>query len=351
MRKPFASTLAAILAIVALAVATPASAKPAKPLFASREMIHLTIKAPVGMLAKVPEKDEKPIAGTLSVVGANPETLPITLAARGITRRRHDVCPFPPLRVEFPDKPPAGSLFQGQKKLKLVTHCQPATNFQQYLLLEYAAYRLYNVLTPASFAVRLAMIDYVNADGRAITSRLGFFIEAAGDVAKRNDLHEFETQSAVPSAQINPHDAARFAVFQYMIGNLDWSMTAGPSGSDCCHNARLFGAAGAPGNLIPVPYDFDYSGLVDAPYAVPPASVNLNSVRTRYYNGFCRTKSVVPAVAAEFTGQRAALLAVFDAIPQLDDGKRRKATDYLNGFFDQIATPANIDGKVLKTCG
>ena len=336
------SGLAAIVACLMLAV----GAADAKSLFGSSEMLHIIIKAPIGALPKVAATPEKSVAGTLSVVGDRPETLAITLTLRGLTRRRPDVCAFPPLRVTFPDKPPAGSLFEGQKKLKLVTHCQSANVYQQYLLLEYAAYRMYNVLTPNSFNVRLASIDYVDGDGKPITTRLGFFIEAVDDMAKRNDLREFETQTLVPSAKINAHDGARFALFQYMIGNLDWSMTAAPKGDDCCHNARLLTQKGKTDNLVPVPYDFDYSGLVDAPYAVPPVAVKLSSVRARYYNGFCRTNAEVPAVAAEFVARHGKIRAVLDDITALDDGKRQKAANYIDGFFDQLATPE----KLIKTC-
>jgi hypothetical protein len=354
MRKPVTAIFVAIVWVLAMALSAstaPASAKPARPLFASSELIHLTIKAPMGALTQDPARPNKPVAGTLTVVGGTPDTLAITLTPRGLTRRRPETCPFPPLRVEFPDKPPAGSLFEGQKKLKLVTHCQTANGFQQFVLLEYAAYRMYNVLTPTGFAVRLAMIDYVYPDGHPMVSRLGFFLEPAGDMAKRNDLRDLNLPTPVHSAQLSAHDSARFALFEDMIGNLDWSMIAGPAGSDCCHNTRLLGPEGATDNLVPVPYDFDYSGLVDAPYAVPPTAAKLSNVRERYYNGFCKHNVEIPAVAAEFLAKRAQLLAVLDAIPQLDDGRHRKAAAYLEAFFDQLATPASIDAKLLKTCG
>lgn len=341
-----------MLAAIFTGAAETADAKPAEPLFASSAMIHLTIKAPLDALQQDLANPGNTVAGTLSVTGGGgPETLPIKLSLRGLTRRRPDVCPFPPLRVAFDEKPPAGSLFKGQKNLKLVTHCQPTTGFQQYLLLEYAAYRMYNVLTPASFAVRLATIDYVDNAGHPITSRLGFFIESLGGMAKRNDLPEFKKSGTVSAAEINAHDSVRFALFQDMIGNLDWSMTANVADSDCCHNARLLGAEGATGNLIPVPYDFDYSGLVDTPYAVPPTAFNASSVRVRYYNGFCHANAQIPVVAAEFLAKRAELFAVLDAIPQLDSGKRRKAVDYLGSFFEQNATPESIDTKLRKNCG
>ena len=184
--------------------------------------------------------------------------MPVTLSVRGITRRKKDICSFPPLRVEFNAKPAVTSIFKGQKSLKLVTHCQQNEAFQQYVLLEYAAYRLYNALTPESFRVRLAKIDYVDQDGHIITSRVGFFIEDVDDVAKRNGQDRLRRVNRISISQLDPAAAARLAVFQYMIGNLDWAMIASLPGEDCCHNARLIGVKGATTGLIPVPYDFDF---------------------------------------------------------------------------------------------
>jgi len=338
----------AAIALLTSAAAGPAAAAKPKPLFAGSEPIHLTIKGPVGKLPRGGSGDLT-APGSLSVQGPAPETLAIKLSTRGITRRQADVCSFPPLRVEFTEKPPATSLFKGQKRLKLVTHCQPQGSFQQHVLLEYAAYRMYNVLTPVSFDARLATIDYVDPAGRPIVTRVGYFIEDIDDVAKRNDLERLKTKDKLPMAQLNAHDAERFALFQYMIGNLDWAMTAGPAGTDCCHNSRPLGAPGAAANLTPTPYDFDFSGMVDAPYATPPAGIKLANVRIRKYRGFCRFNDAAPAVAGEFTAHRAAILAVLDQTPQLDDNSRKKAGAYLATFFDQIGNPQEL-AKLTQGC-
>jgi len=340
----------AVVGLAFMAAGPPAAAATApKPLFASSDMIHLAIKGPIGSLAKGPTNAEKSVAGSLSVQGAAPETLAVSLSPRGITRRRKEVCTFPPLRVEFPEKPAATSLFKGQKRLKLVTHCRSPEGFQQYLLLEYAAYRMYNLLSPASFNVRLATVDYADENGRPITSRLGFFIEDADDVADRNDLRKFETTNRVPVAQLSPRDAARFVVFQNMIGNLDWAMTAGPAGDECCHNSRLIGAEGATTGFVPVPYDFDYAGMVDAPYAATPAGIPLANVRVRRYRGFCRHNAEAQTFAAELLAKRAAVLAVLDTVPQLEPKTRQKAGAYLAGYFDQIGSPGDV-AKLQQNC-
>ena len=333
-------------------VLTPAAAlaaEPAKPLFASNDPIRVTISGPISAIAGKAEQSEAPRPATLALTGTA-ETHAIQLSARGITRRKSETCQFPPLRVEFAAPPPAGSLFQGQKRLKLVTHCRESAGFQQHVLLEFAAYRFLNQLTPASYRVRLAQVDYVEPSGKLKASRVGFFIEDTDDLAKRNGLREAKMPDRIPSAQLAARDAARVALFEYMIGNLDWSIRAGPSGQGCCHNSRLIAPAAATTNLVPVPYDFDYSGLVDAPYAVPPEGMPVKSVRKRYYRGYCRHNAEALAVAAEVRAQRGALLAALSQIPQIEERTVRKASSFLDAFFADIASDQAVTAKLLKDC-
>ena len=334
----------AIFAVTAAPAPAPA-AEPAKPLFASDESIAIAIRGPIGRLASAEDRS-RIVPGTV-VAGA--ESLPVQLSPRGITRLRKETCQFPPLRVEFTGSPPATSTFAGQRRLKLVTHCRPSESFQQHLLLEYAAYRLYNQLTPYSFRVRLAQIDYVEDSGKPVTSRLGFFIEELGDVARRNGMSEARVGARIPVPSLNPADAARFAVFQYLIANLDWAMQAGPAGDTCCHNSRLIAAAGSPA-LTTVPYDFDYSGFVDAPYAVPPEGISVSSVKSRRYRGFCRHNNEALKAAAEVRAKGPALVATIHGIGQLSDGGRRKAAAFLERGLADIASDQLVTAKLLKTC-
>jgi hypothetical protein len=333
-----------ILGLLIAASAAPA-AEPAKPLFADDQLIHVTVRAPIGRLASSEDRS-RIVDGSLATGG---ESLPVRLSPRGITRLRKETCQFPPLRVDFSGAPPAASLFAGQRRLKLVTHCRPSEAHQQYVLLEYATYRLYNQLTPNSFRARLAQVDYVEDSGKPVTSRLGFFLEDLGDVARRNGLSEARVGARIPVASLNSADAARFAVFQYLISNLDWAMQAGPAGDTCCHNSRLIAPAGAT-SLTTVPYDFDYAGFVDAPYAVPPEGVKVSSVKSRYYRGFCRHNAEALKAAADIRAHQPAMLAILQQIPQLKDGTRRKAAAFLERSFADIATDQAVTANLLKTC-
>jgi hypothetical protein len=335
------------VAALSLAIGTGAAAKAPQPLFTSDEALELTLSGPLNTLSR--KAGAPAVPGVLKVEGAAPETLPVMLATRGTTRRTPQLCAFPPIRVEFAQKPPATSIFAGQKQLKLVTHCQAPERYEQGVVLEYEAYRLYNAMTPQSFRVRLAKMNYASESGSPITTRLGFFIEDIKDVARRNDRQRLRGVAHISASQLDPDAAARFAMFEYMISNLDWAMTDAQPGEDCCHNARLLTSNGATTGLIPVPYDFDYAGLVDAPYAVPPDSIHVANVRVRRYRGFCLHNSQAQAFAASLVTQRAALLSIIAQQPQLNSSFRDKATAYLGDFFDQIGSPAGVT-KITDGC-
>ena len=328
-----------------LARSAPASAQQPKPLFATSEPIHITIQAPLSGLIR--SRSDAVIQGTLT--DPTGQQLPVALSVRGITRRAADVCEFPPLRVQFTSPPPPASLFAGQKKLKLVTHCKNNPAFQQYVLLEYSAYRMYNVLTPHSFRVRLANVDYRGADGRPIVSRVGYFLEDLGDLARRNGMKETRAPEIIPNTDLKSADAARYALFQHMISNHDWSMRAGPKGRECCHNAELMGPL-APGATIPVPYDFDFSGFVNAPYATPPDQLKIHSVRDRFYRGYCIDNADVVAAARQMRDERPQMMAAVTSTPGLDPGTAKRAIGFLDGFFSEIASDEAVNKNLLARC-
>lgn len=336
-----------LLAPILLALPAIAGAQAAPtPLFATDEPIRLAIKGPIGAIVRKAESSVAPQAATMTL--ANPaEVHPIRLSARGLSRRKGDICQFPPLRVELTRPASAGSLFAGQKRMKLVTHCRSSDRFQQHLLLEYSAYRIFNLITPLSYRARLATVDYVEANGRPVTTRWAFLIEDLDDLARRNGLKPARVGDRIAKEQLDASQAGRFALFQYMIGNLDWSMRAGPAGEGCCHNGRLL-AGGA--KLVPVAYDFDYSGLVDAPYAVPPEGIRVSSVRERSYRGYCIHNQATLSAAAELRAQRPAIEALYGQIPGLSPSTQRKALAFLSRFFGEIATDEGVRSKILKDC-
>ncbi|QZD90569.1 hypothetical protein K3148_04020 [Qipengyuania aurantiaca] len=338
--------LSCALALVAM-LASPTRAQDSHqavtPLFASDDTLEVTITGPIRKIARNAEKSTEAYAARLEASG---ETFAITLAARGKTRRLKESCQFPPLRIAFSDKPGEQSLFHRNGRIKLVTHCRDNDRSEQTVLREYAAYRLYNRLTPESLRVRLAQITYID-DGKAVAERLGFFIEDVDDAARRLGRKEVDVVE-VPLSALDQQDAARYALFQYMIGNTDWAMAVGPPGERCCHNSRLVGDDGnAREALTPIPYDFDNAGLVNASYAVPNAQLRTRSVRQRVYRGLCRFNALVPAEAERLRNLRRDLEQEIAAIPYASERTRESMMDYLETFYRDLA---ELDRKVLADC-
>ena len=335
----------ALAALCLFALSSAAAAEEPKPLFAASDPIHITLQG--GLPTLIHNRSSAGVPATLTDPAGN--ALPVALTVRGITRRASDVCDFPPLRVEFTTPPPPTSPFAGQKKLKLVTHCKNSPAFQQYVLLEYSAYKMYNILTPHSFLVRLADVDYRDPSGREIISRVGYFMEDLSDVAKRNGLQQTHAPNLIPASDLSSPDAARYALFQDMIANHDWSMRAGPAGKACCHNAELIGPL-APGATIVIPYDFDFSGFVDAPYATPPDQLHISSVRERAYRGYCANNADVLTVARQMREARPQMMAAVTSTPGMDPQRASRAISYLDGFFADIASDETVTAKLLRRC-
>jgi hypothetical protein len=351
LRRASHWVLAALFSPLLLANLAHADISAPQPLFASDATIKIRIAAPFSALIRKAPRSTDPFDAKVFLQGEHAEELAIQLSARGLNRRKPTNCDFPPLKIEFLEKPGDRSLFKGQKSLKLVTHCRSAPSYQQFNLLEYTAYRLLNLLTPLSLRVRLAEIDYVEASSGAVRiHRLGFLIEDIEDLARRSGLEEIKTEALQP-AQLDEAAAARSALFQYMIGNLDWSLIAGPKGSNCCHNVKLIGRPSAsPQDVISVPYDFDSTGFVDPPYAVAPEGLPVRNVRTRYYRGFCQFNAQSAEAARLILERRLDLLATIGETPSLSAGSKNSATRYLESFFGEIADPAVFEHRILKNC-
>ena len=325
-----------------------ASAVEAAPLFESHDILEVRIEAPFRTLAKV-RSDEEYLDGALSYTGADGKqySFDLKVRARGRYRRQKTTCDFPPVRLNFRTQQLEGSEFEGQDKLKLVSYCKKRTRFEQLVLREYLAYRILQVLTDRSFGVRLLHITYVDTDrdGELLT-KYGFIIEDEDDVGERIGLTSLET-TGLDYDDLDARHANLISMYQYLIGNTDFSLIRGPADDDCCHNSVPF----SDGQLVtPVPYDFDFSGLVNAPYAEPNPRFKIRSVRTRVYRGRCSNNSVLPNTIEHIAGRKAVIYALLDDTPDLDKKNRAEVTRYLDSFFAEVGDPDQVERNFIKEC-
>jgi hypothetical protein len=309
-----------------------------RPLFADTNPFPFTLQADFKAIGKDRNPDSKnDYPGQLTLDGpGGPTVLHVKLRPRGHFRRRASVCSFVPVRVEFTKAEVKGTIFDGQKTLKLVVHCNNEDVYEQYILREYAVYRVMNLLTPMSFRARLARVSYMQANGvKPFTTRVGMFIEDQDDVARRAEARVMEIPR-VGFKELEPDPLSLVMVFEYMISNTDYSIFA-------LHNVKLLRTQDR--KVFVVPYDFDLSGLVNTSYAAPTPGIGQLTVRDRVYRGPCRPEADIQPVLERFRARKDDVFAVYDSVPGLDPGYRGDAKGYLQQFFSTITK----DSAVRKT--
>ncbi len=293
---------------------------------------------------KEPEKHP----GTLSYAGPQGAvSFALELETRGHSRLLKDTCDFPPLRLELAKGAAKGTLFRGIDELKLVTHCRTDSKFQQYVLLEYLVYRSYALLTDQSYRVRLLRIAYRDPGAtKPRWERLGFVIEDPEGVAKRLGA-DAVVERAVDLARVDAEAAARAEVFFYWAGMTDFSLRAG-SEKACCHNARMFRLPS--GVLFPIPYDFDQTGVVDPPYALPEPKLGIRRVTQRLFRGACARAEPQKRAIALLLAKRADIETLFRAQEGLEAAPQRKALGFLERFYTWASDPAAVERDAHPGC-
>jgi len=323
------------------------AAGPAGPLFDDDAVLELTITAPIATILRE-RSTEKYEPGTVSVrnPGGSVSEFEVRIRARGNFRR--ETCRHPPAWLNFRKSDVAGTLFAGQGKLKLVVHCDRSPLYDQLVIKEYLAYRVFNQLTDNSFRVRLLHVTYVDSDtGDARPPRYAFLIEHKSSLAARLGRDALDIDQASVAA-LDPVQLNLAIVFQYFIGNTDFSPLAAPAGNSCCHNFVLFGAPGQA--AVAIPYDFDQSGFVAAPYALPDPRFRIKNVRTRLYRGYCANNDRLAGSLQRFRDERGAIYALLAETPGLDASARKRLVAYTDRFYDLIDSPEDVHRRLENKC-
>jgi hypothetical protein len=226
----------------AAALLLAAAAGAEAPLFSSNDRLDFTLDLPLTTVLRK-DPDNPKLEGQLRYLNDAGETvaLPVTVTTRG--RSRLETCRFPPLWLRFEKKTVRGTLFAKQRRLKLVTHCRDSDQYARYVQQEHGIYRAFNALTERSFRVRMLEITYRDTDrGGRSSTHPAFFIEHVDAAAKRLGREELKVERVAPE-QLDGEHANLVDLFQFLIGNTDFSQLAGPPDDTCCHNGKVLGAS------------------------------------------------------------------------------------------------------------
>jgi len=315
----------------------------AAPLFNKDSVLDVTLAGPIGSLFE--NKEDR-------------TELPFELQADGVTHNievrlrghsRLEICTFPPLRLNFPENLGMQTVFDGQDKLKLVTHCRNYDRGEQDLLEEFLAYRIFNVISDKSYRVRLLRINYEDTDEKLnekASPRYGFLIEPDSLLAERIGATRVDLLG-VPKQRYDREHAALVFAFQYLIANTDWGYVKAIDENTCCHNGDLFEIDK---QILFVPYDFDRAGLINARYATPDSSLHIDRVTQRLYRGLCMDKEYLRAALQRINTRRSEILLVVQSVPGISEKNIGGATKFLNRFFKQAEREEELLRSFEKRC-
>ena len=269
------------------------------------------------------------------------DSLKIKLRARGNHRRQN--CHYAPLKLKLKKKATKGTMLEGTTKSKLVLPCLLQKNKNDLVVKEYMAYKLYEIISPYHFKTRLANIEFEEEKRSRIKMHnlKAILIEDIDKVALRHNGRAM-TRKVHPLQQ-DDLTSLQNSFFQYLIGNTDFSKRGG-------HNQKLLYVDN---KYVSIPYDFDMSGLVNAPYAFVSGMANIkgniSEVTQRVYKGYKRDYELLQEVRQEYIASKDEIFAVIDGLKQFfqNPGVFKEAKDYINDFFEIMESDIKFEKYIV----
>jgi hypothetical protein len=330
--------------LIAAAYCLPAAAQEpvdSVKFFLDETIIDVTLEMDLkDLLGKKQNERFLPAAITMAFKDGTVITEGIRVSVRGNFRK--ETCYMPGLKLDF-HNPTSPKLYK-LDELKMVCGCSGGGDNEQLVIKEYLVYKLYNALTPKSLNVRPMKITFKDAARkRKPYTQFGFLIEDIDNMARRNNM--IEVEGTVFNTELTDRaQMTMVALFQYMIGNTDWSV---PN----YHNVKLIGPKGDNTTRpLVVPYDFDICGFVDPPYATIDEQLqsSISSVRERLYRGFPRSMEELKAATQIFLDNKSQLYALISNNEWLTPKEKGKCTSYLDEFYKIISSDRDIQRAFIE---
>lgn len=293
------------------------------------------------LIKKKFEENWQPISLEFATTDNQPKIYNAKIRTRGNIRKK--ICYYPPLKLKFNKEWLTGKgLDSTFNDLKLVIGCKKGTYYTKLVLKEYLTYQLYAALTDYSFNTQLVSLKIIDSkEDRETIETIGFLIENQDEMASR-----FNGRCTKPkimrSKSIDTKQWAFLCLFEYMIGNTDWAM---PNS----HNIRYIVTRTA-NKAIPIAYDFDYSGIVNALYATHRESIDLEEITTRYFLGSCKIEDQFEQHIPLFLNKKETLYRIINEFNFLTLKERRGITKYLDEFYRVLSQPKSFKRNILNKC-
>ena len=312
-------------------------------LFGNDEPIYFTLKSDFKKFKKEKFKEKYQPAQLIYKINDSIEVNKnVRIKARGEFRKKH--CNFPPIRLNWRKTEIVKNEFVDYYKLKMVTHCNSSEHYEQYILKEYLCYKLYNIISDKSFRARLINITYIDEGHRKKKEikTWSFFIEDYTMLAERCNSYKLKNEK-LGMFSVEEQNLLEFSMFMFMIGNADWSVTG-------LHNLKLLKSKNfQQTKAFAVPYDFDYTGIVNASYAIPDENrLGISHITERVYLGPCKSEDKFKPIIKKFNTHKNEFYDLIESFEYLKEQSKAEMIEYLDEFFS-IINSKNFHYNYLKS--
>lgn len=309
--------------------------------FGHTELLKLELEFSLDtMYAKVDTNEEYPAIFRYQDAHGNWVELPSEVRARGRYRRR--VCDFPPLRIDFSKSDLRARGLAEHDDMKLVTHCQTGKKGKEAVLREYLAYKMYQELSDHALRAQLVEVTYKDTESNQELVKYGILLEDIDELADRQESVECDECFGLSTVDFQQENLRTHAMFQYMIGNVDWSIPMS-------RNLKILKPVDGGLNTV-VPYDFDFSGIVNVGYAVPARDIGQEKVGERVYLGAELTNSELQSTVELFKAKQGDFEAMISDFDLLSRSDRREMLEYLQSFYTALDDGTVCAELTAKNC-
>jgi len=313
-------------------------------LFEIKEPLNLTLKFDIKEFQKTKRKGEyQPAVITCHVRDGFNVTHNVRIKSRG--EYRLNECMMPPFWLNIRHAGIGAEYLSDVIKFKVVTRCRSSSIYENLILREYLVYQIFNLISPYSFNTRLVRLKYIDTGRKdKVSEDWAFLIEPEAMMAERNNAMPIKSDK-LSLATVNKETMDMVAYFNYMVGMTDYSVTGR-------HNLKILTLKeyGPPIGYIPVPYDFDYCGFVDATYAEPGPDLGITSVRERYYLGKCRSEEIHKKTIQLLASYKDEIRDLIMSFEYLEEKEREEVVEYIESYYKETESKGFIDRSIQPTC-
>lgn len=294
-----------------------------------KEVLHLELSADFQSIKENRLKDFiYPASLSFQDAAGKVQEWKLRLKVRGAFRRVR-CADKPPLRLDFSKFDLKAAGLAPFDHLKLVTQCMlDPEKAPDCLLREYLIYKMYNELSQYSFRVQLLRITYKDVRSGHSEVQWAFLIEDFAQLRHRTGSQKVDETNCfnLPAAAFDREQFEIVAMFEYFIGNTDWNTTT-------MRNLKLMQLHG---KLVAVPYDFDFSGIVNAPYATVNVEYQMSLPRGRLYLGFPEAMNDPHMAQSVLLGHRVKIQEIVRKFRLLSPASRRDMLRYIEEYYECI---------------